>query len=178
EKTRTPFNIGQGIKLKGFQLHEIQPLLQGLNEKVNNPQAVLKEILFWTNGQPFLTQKLCKIIRKHASAIPQTSEADWIQDLVQTQIIDNWQAQDEPEHFRTIRARLLNSKRHVVGLLELYRQILQQEEVLAADTPQETELLLSGLVVKQQGSLRVHNRLYESIFDLSWVEKTLDILHR
>ncbi|NES19418.1 MAG: response regulator, partial [Symploca sp. SIO3E6] len=33
EKTRTPFNIGQGIQLKGFQLHEIKPLLQGLNEK-------------------------------------------------------------------------------------------------------------------------------------------------
>ncbi|NES24446.1 MAG: diguanylate cyclase, partial [Symploca sp. SIO3E6] len=160
----------------GFQLHEIKPLLQGLNEKVSNPQAVLKEVLFWTNGQPFLTQKLCKIIRHHASAIPQTSEAEWIKNLVQTQIIDNWQTQDEPEHLRTIRARLLNSKQHVFQLLELYQQILQQEEVVAADTPQETELLLSGLVIKQQGSLRVHNRLYKSIFDLSWVEKTLDIL--
>jgi len=176
EKTRTPFNIGQGIQLKGFQVHEIQPLLQGLNEKVSNPQAVLKEVLFWTNGQPFLTQKLCKIIRHHASTIPRTSELEWIKDLVQTQIIDNWQAQDEPEHLRTICARLLNSKQCVIPLLELYLQILQKGEVVAADTPQETELLLSGLVIKQQGSLRVHNRIYESIFDLSWVEKTLDAL--
>ncbi|NER22567.1 MAG: response regulator [Symploca sp. SIO1C2] len=176
EKNRTPFNIGQGIQLKGFQVHEIQPLLQGLNKKVSNPQAVLKEVLFWTNGQPFLTQKLCKIIRHHASAIPRNSEVEWIKDLVQTQIIDNWQAQDEPEHLRTICARLLNSKQHVIPLLELYQQILQKGEVVAADTPQKTELLLSGLVIKQQGSLRVHNRIYKSIFDLSWVEKTLDTL--
>ncbi len=177
EKTRTPFNIGQRIQLKGFQLHEIEPLLQGLIEKVNNPQAVLTEVLFWTNGQPFLTQKLCKIIRKHSDEIPQKSEAEWIKDLVQTQIIDNWQTQDEPEHFRTIRARLLSNKQHLVKLLELYRKILQREEVVVADTPQQTELLLSGLVVKQQGQLRIHNRLYESIFDISWVEKVLESFH-
>jgi len=177
EKTRTPFNIGQGIQLKGFQLHEIQPLLPGLMEKVSNPQAVLKEVLFWTNGQPFLTQKLCKIIRNHSSALPQISQTEWIKDLVQTQIIDNWQTHDEPEHLRTIRARLLNTKENVVKLLELYREILQKEEVLAADTPQQTELLLSGLVVKQEGCLRVHNRLYKSIFDITWVEKTLAIFH-
>jgi hypothetical protein len=178
EKTRTPFNIGQKIQLRGFQLHEIQPLLEGLTEKVNNPQAVLKEVLFWTNGQPFLTQKLCKIIHNHSSDIPQKAEAEWITDLVQTQIIDNWQAQDEPEHLRTIHARLLNSKQYVTKLLELYRQILQQEEVLAADIPEQTELLLSGLIVKQKGRLRVNNRIYESIFDISWVEKTLDIFQQ
>ena len=177
DKTRTPFNIGQKIKLKGFQLHEIQPLLQGLIEKVSDPEAVLKEVLFWTNGQPFLTQKLCKIIRKHSSKIPHKSEAEWIKDLVQTQIITNWQAQDEPEHLRTIRARLINNKQYVVKRLELYKKILQQEEVVAADTPQETELLLSGLVVKQQGYLKVNNRIYESIFNYSWVEKTLDTFH-
>ncbi|NEP11432.1 MAG: response regulator [Symploca sp. SIO2C1] len=177
EKTRTPFNIGQGIQLKGFQLNEIEPLLQGLIEKVNNPQAVLTEVLSWTNGQPFLTQKLCKIIRNHSYDIPQISEVEWIKNLVQTQIIDNWQTQDEPEHFRTIRARLLSNKQHLVKLLELYRKILQGEEVVVADTPQQTELLLSGLVVKQQGLLRIHNRLYESIFDISWVEKILESFH-
>jgi HAMP domain-containing protein len=41
---RTPFNIGRAIQLDGFKIHEAQPLLQGLGEKVNNPQLVLKEI--------------------------------------------------------------------------------------------------------------------------------------
>ncbi|NJL39579.1 MAG: AAA family ATPase, partial [Leptolyngbyaceae cyanobacterium SM1_4_3] len=40
----TPFNIGQSIYLEGFKEHEAQPLLQGLVEKVNNPQTMLKEV--------------------------------------------------------------------------------------------------------------------------------------
>ncbi|MDZ8188808.1 MAG: AAA family ATPase [Nostoc sp. ChiSLP02] len=162
---RTPFNIGQTIQLEGFKEHEAQPLLQGLAEKANNPQTVLKEVLAWTNGQPFLTQKLCRLIRNSSSPIPPNKETEWIENLVQTQVIENWESQDEPEHFRTIRDRLLKSKQSV-RLLELYRQILHQGEIIAVDSSQERELLLSGLVVKQHGNLRVQNRIYESIFSL------------
>ena len=166
----TPFNIGRSIQLEGFKEHEAQPLLQGLAEKVSNPQTVLKEVLAWTRGQPFLTQKLCQLIRTASSPIPPNGEASWIENLVRTQVIDNWESQDEPEHLRTIRDRLLRSQQSA-QLLELYRQVWHQEEVVAADSPEERELLLSGLVVKQQGTLRVHNRIYESIFDRSWVEQ-------
>lgn len=166
----TPFNIGQSIQLEGFKEHEAQPLLKGLTEKVGNPQTVLKELLAWTNGQPFLTQKLCKLIHNTASPIPINSEAEWIQNLVQTNFIDNWESQDEPEHLRTIRDRILRSKQSI-RLLEIYQQVLEQEEVVATNSPEEKELLLSGLVVKQQSSLKVNNRIYESIFDRSWVEQ-------
>ncbi|MDJ0734541.1 MAG: AAA family ATPase [Nostocaceae cyanobacterium] len=160
---RTPFNIGQAIQLEGFKEHEAQPLLQGLSEKVSNPQTVLKEVLSWTNGQPFLTQKLCQLIRNTASVIPNNQEAEWIENLVQTKIIDNWESQDEPEHLRTIRDRLLKSQQST-QLLELYRQILDQGEVVSTNSSEERELILSGLVVKQQGILRVQNRIYQSIF--------------
>ncbi len=166
----TPFNIGQSIELEGFKEHEAQPLLQGLAEKVSNPQVVLKEVLAWTNGQPFLTQKLCKLIRNFPSPIPTNKEGEWIEKLVQTHVIENWRSQDEPEHLRTIRDRLLNSKQSV-RLLEIYRQVWEHGEVVAVDTPEEKELILSGLVVKQQGTLIVQNRIYKAIFDLRWVEQ-------
>lgn len=41
----TPFNIGRAIELQGFNLHESHALLQGLIERVNNSNAVLKEVL-------------------------------------------------------------------------------------------------------------------------------------
>ncbi len=160
---RTPFNIGQSIQLEGFKEHEAQPLLRGLTEKVSNPQTLLKEILAWTSGQPFLTQKLCQFIRNSSSPIPNNQEAQWVENLVRTKIIENWESQDEPEHLRTIRDRLLYSKQSA-KLLKLYRQILDQEEVIAVDSSEEKELLLSGLVVKQEGILKVHNRIYKSIF--------------
>jgi hypothetical protein len=137
---------------------------------VSNPQTVLKELLAWTSGQPFLTQKLCKLIRNVSSPIPTNGEAEWIQNLVQTNVIDNWESQDEPEHLRTIRDRLLRSQQSV-RLVEIYRQVLHQEEVVAVNGSEERELLLSGLVAKRQGSLKVNNRIYESIFDRSWVEQ-------
>lgn len=170
---RTPFNIGQAVPLNGFQLHETQPLLQGLTEKVSNPQAVLKEVLAWSKGQPFLTQKICKLIRTSPSPIPANGEAEWIENLVRTNIIGNWESQDEPEHLRTICDRILKSEQQPVRLLELYQQILHQGEVVSIDSPEERELLLSGIVVKQQGSLRVHNRIYELIFDHTWVSANM-----
>jgi hypothetical protein len=68
DRQRTPFNIGKSINLTGFKLAEIQPLAAGLEGKVDNPLAVLKEILAWTNGQPFLTQKLCQLVIQQRSS--------------------------------------------------------------------------------------------------------------
>ncbi|MBD2565745.1 GUN4 domain-containing protein [Nostoc linckia FACHB-391] len=38
-------------------------------------------------------------------------------------------------------------------------------------------LQLSGLVVKQQGKLRIYNQIYREIFDSSWIENQLNSLH-
>ena len=160
---RTPFNIGRAIELEGFKEHEAQALLQGLTAKVDNPQTVLKEVLAWTSGQPFLTQKLCQLIRTATSVIPPNQEDEWVAKLVQTKIIDNWESQDEPEHLRTIRDRLFQSQQSE-RLLELYREVLHQGEVAATNSPEEKELVLSGLVVEKKGIVRVQNRIYRAIF--------------
>ena len=169
---RTPFNIGQAIELEGFQEYEAQPLLQGLRDKISNPQTVLKQVLTWTGGQPLLTQKLCKLLRDSPENIPTNQEAEWIENLVRSKIIDNWQSTDQPEHLRTIRNRIFHSD-SPSRLLKLYRQILERTEVAAVDSPEERELLLSGLVVKQGNSLKVRNQIYQLIFNQSWVELNL-----
>jgi hypothetical protein len=67
DKDRTPFNIGRAVELHGFQLDEVEPLVRGLEGRVSNPQAVIEEILAWTGGQPFLTQKLCQLVVSSAA---------------------------------------------------------------------------------------------------------------
>ena len=170
DKNRTPFNIGRAVEVCGFELHEAQPLAVGLVGKANNPQAVLKEVLSWTGGQPFLTQKLCQFVSTSESFISVGEEVERVEQLVRSRIIENWEAQDNPEHLRTIRDRFLNSEQHMGRLLGLYQQILRQGEVLAAHTPEQMKLQLSGLVVKQQGKLKVYNHIYEVIFDQIWVD--------
>jgi WD40 repeat protein len=129
DKTRTPFNIGRAIELQGFRLREVLRLVVGLDKVVSNSRAVLKQILYWTGGQPFLTQKLCQIaltahLKPGNYPLSAGDEARWVQDLVYTHIIDNWEAQDEPEHLRTIRDRLLKDKQQAGRVLGLYWKIL------------------------------------------------------
>ncbi|MBD2077079.1 AAA-like domain-containing protein [Phormidium sp. FACHB-592] len=180
DKNRTPFNIGQIIDLNGFQWQEAQPLIQGLATKVSNPEAVLRTVLDWTGGQPFLTQKLCQLVAQSSENVETSSQSllptSHLDRLVHTRIIQTWEAQDEPEHLKTIRDRLLRNEQRAAHLLGLYQQILQEGEIAADGSFGQVELQLSGLVVKQQGKLRVYNRIYAAVFDRRWVEKALSNL--
>lgn len=177
DKQRTPFNIGRPIELTGFQLHEAEPLMQGLAAIASNPQPAIQAVLNWTGGQPFLTQKLCKLLLGAETVVTEGQEAAWVADLVQTRVIENWEAQDVPEHLKTIRDRLLRSGEQRTGrLLGLYQQIVQQGEIAANDSPEQMELRLTGLVVKRDGKLRVYNRIYEQVFNRDWLERSLAAL--
>ena len=59
---RTPFNIGTAIELQGFQFDEAIALLPGLTLELGDAHAVLKAILTWTDGQPFLTKSYFKLL--------------------------------------------------------------------------------------------------------------------
>ncbi|WP_292857179.1 GUN4 domain-containing protein [Nostoc sp. LPT] len=175
DKQRTPFNIGQAISLKGFQLHEAEPLEKGLRKKFSNPQAIMQEILQWTGGQPFLTQKLCQFMVEESEQEHPRS----VKQVVRSRIIENWESLDEPEHLRTIQARILRDEQRTGYLLELYQQVRLTEErsqVIADDTSEQSELQLSGLVLRQQGKLRIYNQIYREIFDSSWIENQLNNL--
>ena len=173
---RTPFNIGKAIKLNGFNYQEAQPLLSGFKNNIHNPQRILQAILYWTSGQPFLTQKLCQLV---SSFPPQTylnKEDEWIEQLIRTRVINNWQTQDEPEHLKTIRDRLLSNEDRTNSILTLYKQILKQELVTLTNRIEQQELLLSGLIINENGKLKVRNLIYREVFDLHWVETQLSQL--
>ena len=172
DKQRTPFNIGKAISLKGFQLHEVEPLEKGFRGKFNDSQAVIKEILNWTKGQPFLTQKLCQfMVEESEKENPRT-----VEEVVKSKIIENWESQDEPEHLRTIRARILRNEERAGYLLDLYQQVRCSEvesEITADNTIEQSELLLSGLVARREGKLKVYNLIYKQVFNNNWVENEL-----
>lgn len=69
--------------------------------------------------------------------------------------------------------RILQSEHQPAQLLELYQRIWHQDQITAVGSPVESELLLSGLVVKHQGTLRVNNRIYQSIFNHGWIDKEI-----
>lgn len=173
DKTRTPFNIGQAIDLKGFQLDEVGPLTLGLKPLAANPAAIMAAILAWTGGQPLLTQKICRLVTETNAPIAPEQETAQIANLVQCHILRNWEAQDEPEHLRTIRDRLLRNERSVGHLLGLYQQILREGSITATGDSAQIELRLSGLIIEDKGKLRLHNRIYEKNFNNVWINHQL-----
>ena len=238
DKQRTPFNIGQDIRLTGFTFEEAkQPLIPGLVGKLDNPEQVLGEIVNWTGGQPFLTQRLCRLVVQTAESgnslsgvadsgydfaplAPQSwgeqnsndfaplAPQYWgeqnsksppelgdlggltknkptpihtstqqrrlsLDEIVRSQIIDNWEAQDEQEHLKTIRDRILRNEQRAGMLLGLYQQVLDQGSLAADGSEEQTELRLSGLVVERDGCLEVNNRVYGEVFNSDWVKKEL-----
>ncbi|HIK07314.1 MAG TPA: AAA-like domain-containing protein [Trichormus sp. M33_DOE_039] len=187
DKRRTPFNIGTAIQLYGFTLEEATPLIQGLEAVISQPQAVLQKIIDWTGGQPFLTQKLCQIVVQTAWQtpnrkidLPPATAGYWVEQLVKKHIIQHWETKDEPEHLRTIRDRLLFDEQRAGRLLGVYQQVLQAKAgsppVASNDSQEQKELLLSGLVERHQGYLKIKNPIYRHIFNDQWVKRQLDNL--
>jgi adenylate cyclase len=184
DRKRTPFNIGRAIELQGFQEDEAAPLIAGLTNQVSNAQGVLREILNWTKGQPFLTQKLCRLVVETCEStasrgyvtIPVGTEGYWVEQIVQSQIIEDWVTQDQPEHLRTIRDRILHNEAMAGRLLGIYQRTLAGELIPHDDSPEQIELLLSGLMIHHNGCLQVKNAIYRSVFNPQWVKEQLENL--
>ena len=128
DKKRTPFNIGTAIELQGFQLAETAPLQTGLQQAgfdAEQAQTAIQRVLYWTGGQPFLTQKLCDFLSKdkHITDLDR---------FVEQQLIAHWQTHDDPPHFQTINDRILTAEPHYSPvLLGLYQQV--QQHTVKAD---------------------------------------------
>ncbi|MCU0543945.1 MAG: AAA-like domain-containing protein [Oscillatoriaceae cyanobacterium Prado104] len=174
DRNCTYFNIDSlSVELTGFKLEETEALERGLIGVFDNPKAVLKEILEWTGGQPFLTQWLCQLVSAGILDCNFDRASDLVAAIVRERIVENWWAQDKQQHLQTICDRILSNEQRISRLLGLYKQILQFGEIASDDSFEQMQLRLSGLVVKQQGFLRVSNRIYQAVYDKDWVENKL-----
>ena len=173
----TPFNIGCGIPLEGFKLAEVErSLINGLRDNCDEPYTTIKEVLAWTGGQPFLTQKICNLISSSSLRIDRGKETEYIAKLIKEEIINDWENKDQPEHLKTIRNKLTKNPGNSKLLLEKYREMLLKGEISDEQTIECSELFLSGIARKEAGKLKLYNRIYETVFDRSWVDKEIDLL--
>ena len=165
------FNIGTSVTLSPFptdlnnekSLKTMQPLLNAGIEDI----STLQEILNWTGGQPFLTQKICDlIVKKRQSTHPQFTN---VEEVVISEIINNWQ---DDTHFTTIQTKLVGNQKKAFETLDLYKEILEKRQIeYDCRSEGQTALRLSGLVLKNEGKLKLYNRIYEQIFNPSWVKQ-------
>lgn len=181
----TPFNIGRRIALSDFTSAEAEPLAEGLTHGLDNhvdmsideARQVLARILYWTGGQPFLTQRFCRAIKERNDAI-----ADLEKKLRRRKDVDalcnelflSHRSRESDDNLALVRNRLLNSDVDRAALLDIYRRVHLGRHVDDDETsPAINRLRLAGIVRAQQGRLHLRNRIYREVFDQKWIQASL-----
>lgn len=162
----TPFNIGRRIELADFSLDDALGFAQGLNLHGDAAKTVLKRVLDFTGGHPYLSQRLCETLTRSDGPITPRQV-----DRLAREIFLTHRASDRDTNLLFVRDRLLRGG-DVSARLDLYRRILGGAVVPDDETnPVAGELRLAGVVRPASGRLEPRNRIYSTVFDRRWVER-------
>jgi tetratricopeptide (TPR) repeat protein len=165
---RTPFNIGQRVEVTDFTYEEALPLADGFGLSSTQAQQVLHWVLDWTGGHPYLTQRLCRVMADE-------DRVQWAEtDVAQMVALTFFGEHSEQDHnLQFVRDMLTERVPEPVRVLKTYQTIRQGRRAVR-DEEQSlvlAHLKLSGVVRQVQRVLRVRNRIYETVFDLPWVQE-------
>jgi WD40 repeat protein len=188
----TPFNIGRRIELHDFSEMEAALLAEGLGRSASLAAALLRRVLYWTGGHPYLTQRLCQAVAEDA----RVAGSDGVDRLCNALFLRPG-ALDQ-DRLALVPQRLRESEATRAALLDLYSQVLDrtirdgtnpvvgalQRSGLQAlsrrmrsglpvrdddSNPLVGILRLSGMIRVVEASLQVRNRIYERVFNREWV---------
>lgn len=162
----TPFNIGQRIELADFSETEAAPLVQGLRRNETLGHLLLRRILYWTGGHPYLTQRLCQSV----AADDSVRDSGGVDRLCK-EIFLSSRARERDDNLLFVRERMLRSEEaDRASLLDLYQQVWKRKRVPDDETNTLVSVLrLSGITRAVEGFLHVRNRIYYHVFDHEWV---------
>jgi len=166
DRARTPFNIGHAIALQEFSQADAAVLRDGLETAhPGQGEAILSRIYHWTNGHPYLTQKLCL-------AAAETGDEDWTNARVDAVVERLFLAEEtrKETNLKFVQDKILTHPQRY-ALLGLYKRVLQGKRI--GDNGQsyeQSQLKLSGLVKVENGYLCTRNEIYRRTFDLDWIK--------
>jgi WD40 repeat protein len=169
----TPFNLGRRIALTDFSPEEATSLTDGLTDSEQSPRSlstasiVMERVLHWTGGHPYLTQRLCR------AAAEERADTPGAVDRLCESLFFTRRARIEESNLAFVSDRLLAGTEDRAGILELYRRVWEGKRV-ADDgvNPLVAALKLSGIVASE-GGLRVRNRIYQRVFDRTWIAESM-----
>ena len=161
----TPFNIGRRIELTDFTEPEASPLTLGLSRNSHDGSQLLRRVLYWTGGHPYLTQRLCSAVAQDENA-----KSPAAVDRICGELFLSLRAREHDDNLLFVRERMLRSEVDTPSLLTLYDKVRSGHKVRDDDTsPLIGVLRLSGITHPEKGFLTLRNRIYERVFDRDWV---------
>ena len=166
----TPFNIGRRVELTDFTEDNAARLVAGMLQDGAVAEELLRRVIYWTGGHPYLTQRLTQAVADD-SAVGSSLGVDRLcESLFLTE-----RAQEQDDNLQFVRNQLLGRRdQGPAEILTLY------SDVRAGQTPVHEEsgalldiLTLSGIARVETGRARVRNRVYERVFDRDWVRANM-----
>nr|VFK14098.1 MAG: YD repeat-containing protein [Candidatus Kentron sp. LFY] len=165
----TPFNIGKRIELDDFTAAESALLAQGLGRDLTQAAKLLERIYHWTNGHPYLSQRLCQAIAVDATI---TNAAGV--DRACEELFLSSRARERDDNLLFVREQVLRTDTDHAALLTLYRRIHTSKKVPDDETNPLIDILrLAGLARVRENHLRVRNRIYGRAFDGDWIDANM-----
>lgn len=185
DPARTPFNIGREIHLHDFTPDQAEAFVTPLRSGTDNAEALLKQIMDWTQGHPAMTQRLCDALltdwEQPMTKLPRPdSELQGELDaLVKRVFVQDALTKDpilaEINHRFADRLGFLDVKDSKT-CLALYKDILIRQEGIGLQYSSSPHLWLQlfGLcAVREKAGVRsliVRNRIVAEVFDIDWVQ--------
>jgi len=168
---RTPFDVRHRVELGDFTYEEAAPLAEGLNLPPGEAKQALRWAMKWTNGHPYLTQRLCM-------AMVEARHLRWTEADVDRVVADTFldAAGEQDGNLQFVRDMLTKRAPDVEGALTIYGEIRAGNAVRDEEqSPVKIGLKLSGVVRREGAELRTRNRIYEAAFDEQWVKDHLPV---
>jgi hypothetical protein len=169
---RTPFNVGQRVSLTDFTFDEASPLADGFRLPPDEARQILKWVLRWTSGHPYLTQRLCR-------AIADEERIEWSEAEVARVVANTFFGEKSrmDNNLQFVRDMLTKRASDVEGVLTTYRDILRARTPVRDEEQSlvKSHLKLSGVVRRESGTLQPRNLIYQTVFDEEWVAKHLPV---
>ena len=167
----SPFNITQSIALGDFSRADLSLFATELNLSADDAELALDRVYYWTRGQPYLSQKLARVVAREGLSGDIAGHVDRI---VMHQLAGRAALHNEP-HLSHIHRQIVNDDKKSEALLNLYGRIRKGIDV-PADLGSELQrrLMAVGLLeVDDAGDLTIRNRIYASVFTARWANENL-----
>jgi len=167
----TPFNIGNRIELRDFEVSQALVLAKGLKQDAEQNRILIDRVTHWTGGHPYLTQRLCKAVAKaKEGTITKAGDVDRLCD----DLFFSSRAKEGDDNLAFVRERILASEVDRSSLLDLYEKVRQGKRVRDNDSSRRINVLrLSGITRVRDGYLEVRNRIYHRVFDKMWIDANM-----
>ena len=158
QQYNSPWNIASDFKIDmAFSAKEIEPMLTEYAEAENvamNIPVIAEKLYYYTSGYPFLVSKLCKTIAE--DILPKKNDKTWTLDDVETSV--HLLLKENNTNIDSLIKNLENNK----DLYDLVYRVIIEGDIIPFNP--DAPLILRGVmygIFKENGQVKIHNRLYE-----------------